>query len=209
MSDDTCRRSGWTEEGLRQDVWLPDERLRQRAMVEALAPSGYHRDRRYRGRRSGRPQHLPHPRKGRREGLFRPRPRARREGRAAGAGQVDACRGGRLRGAGRGPEISAGRRWSISSIGPQSYHRLPELLGEMRAGRRIVETEFPEDDKFAALPQRTGPAPDGGLPHRAGRLRQVLHLLRRALYARHGVLAAGRRYRARGRGRWSSAACAS
>ncbi|MEQ1614352.1 MAG: tRNA (N6-isopentenyl adenosine(37)-C2)-methylthiotransferase MiaB [Hyphomicrobiaceae bacterium] len=42
-------------------------------------------------------------------------------------------------------------------IGPQSYHRLPELLGEMRAGRRIVETEFPEADKFSALPQRTGP----------------------------------------------------
>ena len=42
-------------------------------------------------------------------------------------------------------------------IGPQSYHRLPELLGEMRAGRRIVETEFPEADKFYALPQRTGP----------------------------------------------------
>ena len=42
-------------------------------------------------------------------------------------------------------------------VGPQSYHRLPDLLGEIRAGRRIVETEFPEADKFSALPPRTGP----------------------------------------------------
>ncbi len=42
-------------------------------------------------------------------------------------------------------------------IGPQSYHRLPELLREARAGKRIVETEFPEVDKFASLPARTGP----------------------------------------------------
>ncbi len=42
-------------------------------------------------------------------------------------------------------------------IGPQSYHRLPELLGRAGGGRRIVETEFPEADKFKALPERKGP----------------------------------------------------
>jgi tRNA-2-methylthio-N6-dimethylallyladenosine synthase len=42
-------------------------------------------------------------------------------------------------------------------IGPQSYHRLPELLGRAGDGRRIVETEFPEADKFKALPERKGP----------------------------------------------------
>jgi tRNA-2-methylthio-N6-dimethylallyladenosine synthase len=42
-------------------------------------------------------------------------------------------------------------------IGPQSYHRLPELLSQAGGGRRVVETEFPEVDKFAALPARTGP----------------------------------------------------
>jgi tRNA-2-methylthio-N6-dimethylallyladenosine synthase len=42
-------------------------------------------------------------------------------------------------------------------IGPQSYHRLPDLLDKARAGGRIVETEFPEIDKFASLPPRTGP----------------------------------------------------
>ena len=34
-------------------------------------------------------------------------------------------------------------------VGPQSYHRLPELL---RAGRGAVDTEFPVEDKFGQLP---------------------------------------------------------
>jgi tRNA-2-methylthio-N6-dimethylallyladenosine synthase len=36
-------------------------------------------------------------------------------------------------------------------VGPQSYHRLPELL-EQAQSRRVVDTEFPVDDKFAHLP---------------------------------------------------------
>ncbi len=40
-------------------------------------------------------------------------------------------------------------------VGPQSYHRLPELMARSRAeNRQIVDTEFPEDDKFSALPER-------------------------------------------------------
>ncbi len=37
-------------------------------------------------------------------------------------------------------------------VGPQSYHRLPELL--MEAGRRpgVVDTDFPAEDKFQRLP---------------------------------------------------------
>ena len=36
-------------------------------------------------------------------------------------------------------------------VGPQSYHRLPDLVA--RAAReRVVDTEFPVEDKFAALP---------------------------------------------------------
>jgi tRNA-2-methylthio-N6-dimethylallyladenosine synthase len=34
-------------------------------------------------------------------------------------------------------------------VGPQSYHRLPELL---KAGRGAVDTEFPVEDKFSQLP---------------------------------------------------------
>ncbi len=42
-------------------------------------------------------------------------------------------------------------------IGPQSYHRLPELVTRRAAGGApIVETSFPEEDKFAHLPARMG-----------------------------------------------------
>ncbi len=37
-------------------------------------------------------------------------------------------------------------------FGPQTYHRLPELLKEQkRTGRSVVETEFPAEDKFDGL----------------------------------------------------------
>ena len=40
-------------------------------------------------------------------------------------------------------------------VGPQSYHRLPELVFRAHAeSRRIVETSFPDEDKFALLPER-------------------------------------------------------
>jgi tRNA-2-methylthio-N6-dimethylallyladenosine synthase len=40
-------------------------------------------------------------------------------------------------------------------VGPQSYHRLGELIARLDGqGRPIVETEFPDEDKFAALPAR-------------------------------------------------------
>jgi tRNA-N(6)-(isopentenyl)adenosine-37 thiotransferase enzyme MiaB len=37
-------------------------------------------------------------------------------------------------------------------IGPQTYHRLPEALARARNGEKVVETEFPAEDKFEALP---------------------------------------------------------
>ncbi len=37
--------------------------------------------------------------------------------------------------------------------GPQSYHRLPQLLEEhARTGKTVIETEFPAAEKFAGLP---------------------------------------------------------
>ena len=36
-------------------------------------------------------------------------------------------------------------------FGPQSYHRLPDLLAHAADGRRAIDTEFSTDDKFAAL----------------------------------------------------------
>jgi tRNA-2-methylthio-N6-dimethylallyladenosine synthase len=41
-------------------------------------------------------------------------------------------------------------------VGPQSYHHINVLLARKRAtARPVVETEFPEDDKFRHLPART------------------------------------------------------
>ncbi len=38
-------------------------------------------------------------------------------------------------------------------VGPQSYHHLPQLLQRAAQNGRAVETEFPIEDKFTALPQ--------------------------------------------------------
>ena len=44
-------------------------------------------------------------------------------------------------------------------IGPQSYHRLTELVTATKTqSRAIVETDFPPDDKFQHLPQRSRPS---------------------------------------------------
>lgn len=39
-------------------------------------------------------------------------------------------------------------------VGPQSYHRLPELVAKART-ERVIDTEFPEEDKFEHLPGPT------------------------------------------------------
>jgi len=36
-------------------------------------------------------------------------------------------------------------------VGPQSYHRLPEMLGRVAQGEKPVDTEFPVEDKFDIL----------------------------------------------------------
>jgi len=36
-------------------------------------------------------------------------------------------------------------------VGPQSYHRLPEMLGRVANGK-VIDTEFPAEDKFQHLP---------------------------------------------------------
>jgi tRNA-2-methylthio-N6-dimethylallyladenosine synthase len=49
-----------------------------------------------------------------------------------------------------GAEIQARQPAVDVVVGPQSYHRLPELLAR---GGRVVDTEFPIEDKFNFLPQ--------------------------------------------------------
>ena len=50
-------------------------------------------------------------------------------------------------------------------VGPQSYHRLPELLRQAEVRSGVVDTDFPQEDKFSRLPpgspdatRRRGPA---------------------------------------------------
>lgn len=41
-------------------------------------------------------------------------------------------------------------------FGPQSYHKLPEMLGKIANGqRKVVDTDFPTEDKFDNLPAAT------------------------------------------------------
>ncbi len=43
-------------------------------------------------------------------------------------------------------------------VGPQAYHRLPALAAKAVTERRqVIDTEFPDEDKFAGLPERRGP----------------------------------------------------
>ena len=39
-------------------------------------------------------------------------------------------------------------------VGPQSYHRLPELEAKARGGEKALDTDFPEEDKFEVLKSR-------------------------------------------------------
>lgn len=39
-------------------------------------------------------------------------------------------------------------------VGPQSYHRLPEMEAKIRAGEKAIDTDFPEEDKFEKLKRR-------------------------------------------------------
>ncbi len=45
-------------------------------------------------------------------------------------------------------------------VGPQAYHRLPEMIERAARGERASDTEMPADAKFAALParRRSGPS---------------------------------------------------
>ena len=54
-----------------------------------------------------------------------------------------------------GAEIMARQPLVDLVVGPQSYHRLPELERRARAGEKALDTDFPEEDKFEHLSGRT------------------------------------------------------
>ncbi|MGB0689028.1 MAG: radical SAM protein, partial [Paracoccaceae bacterium] len=55
-------------------------------------------------------------------------------------------------------------------VGPQSYHRLPELEAKAGTGSRAIDTDFPEEDKFEHLKRRPKAkrAPAAFLPYTRG-----------------------------------------
>jgi tRNA-2-methylthio-N6-dimethylallyladenosine synthase len=58
-----------------------------------------------------------------------------------------------------GAEIAARAPIVDLIVGPQSYHRLPALIDKAQSTaqtRALIDTSFPEDDKFKALPERAG-----------------------------------------------------
>jgi len=61
-----------------------------------------------------------------------------------------------------GAEIARRAPYVDMVFGPQSYHRLPDMVAQLaRGGGLVLDTEFPVEDKFDSLPEprhQTGPA---------------------------------------------------
>lgn len=53
-------------------------------------------------------------------------------------------------------------------VGPQSYHRLPELIDSAAAGKRSIDTDMPAQSKFGHLPARRKQAPTAFLTVQEG-----------------------------------------
>jgi tRNA-2-methylthio-N6-dimethylallyladenosine synthase len=53
-------------------------------------------------------------------------------------------------------------------VGPQAYHRLPEMIRGASAGRRMTDTDMPVETKFAALPRRRRSGPSAFLTVQEG-----------------------------------------
>jgi tRNA-2-methylthio-N6-dimethylallyladenosine synthase len=57
-----------------------------------------------------------------------------------------------------GKEILARAPYVDIVLGPQTYHRLPEMVAQAaRAAGAVIETEFPAEDKFDHLPEQSAP----------------------------------------------------
>ncbi len=86
-------------------------------------------------------------------------------GRLRGAKQAKEAEGGRmvLAVAGcvaqaEGAEITARAPYVDIVLGPQSYHRLPEMVARVtRAAGAVIETDFPAEQKFDQLPEASAP----------------------------------------------------
>ena len=53
-----------------------------------------------------------------------------------------------------GEEIMARQPMVDLVVGPQSYHRLPAMEEAVQQGKKAIDTDFPEEDKFDTLNKR-------------------------------------------------------
>jgi tRNA-2-methylthio-N6-dimethylallyladenosine synthase len=67
-----------------------------------------------------------------------------------------------------GAEIMARAPSVRMVVGPQAYHRLPEMVAAAAAGGRATETDMPAEAKFAALPRRRKSGPTAFLTIQEG-----------------------------------------
>ena len=67
-----------------------------------------------------------------------------------------------------GAEVSRRAREVDIVVGPQAYHRLPQLVARAAAGLRAVDTDMPAETKFAALPPRGAQRPSAFLTVQEG-----------------------------------------
>lgn len=80
----------------------------------------------------------------------------KRDREAAGQGLVLAVAGCVAQA--EGAEIAARAPWVDIVLGPQTYHRLPEMVARAsRAAGAVIETDFPVEQKFDHLPDQSGP----------------------------------------------------
>ena len=67
-----------------------------------------------------------------------------------------------------GDEIMARAPTVRMVVGPQAYHRLPDMLAEAVEGRRVTDTDMPAETKFDTLPARRKSGPTAFLTVQEG-----------------------------------------
>ena len=67
-----------------------------------------------------------------------------------------------------GEEIMKRARDVRMVVGPQAYHRLPDMIARASAGERVTDTDMPAEAKFSALPARRKRAPSAFLTVQEG-----------------------------------------
>lgn len=67
-----------------------------------------------------------------------------------------------------GPVILQRAKYVDMVFGPQTYHRLPEMILSANGGERVVNTDFPVESKFDNLPAATSQGPSAMLSVQEG-----------------------------------------